>query len=206
MAARQFKVFCVITSGQVEETLHQQNESCWVESCDFVGEMARHDGALAAVVAKKEHISSFAALWERASPHLAHRLDELSSKGPSSWLTALPLNEHGLHLLKRDFWDGLPLRYNWPLYDTLPTYASGVPFTPAHAMWWQEGGFPTFCHNEVRDLVGYLLSKVCHSVAIEPQVAPLSGEVFSEASTNAADDARAGPCLCFSDLGSRRFF
>ena len=58
----------------------------------------------------------------------------------------------------------------------------------------QRLGFPTIHHNEVRDLVGYLLSEVCHNVAIEPQLAQLSGEVFSATSTNTADDARVDVC------------
>ena len=53
------------------------------------------------------------------------------------------------------------------------------------------GGFPTIRHNEVRDLVGELLTEVCHAVAVEPQLTPLSGEVFTAASANTADDARA---------------
>ena len=193
MAAEQFKVSCdnTCTSGQVEEILHQQDESWQAKSCNFVSEMAQCERASAAVVARKACVSSLAAMRERVSQHLAHGLEELSSKGSSSWLTALPLSKHGFHLSKQDFWDGLKLRYDWPLYDTLRTCTCGVPFTPAHAMCCQRGGFLTICHNEVRDLVGYLLSEVCHSVAIEPQLAPLSGEVFSVASTNTADDARA---------------
>ena len=61
----------------------------------------------------------------------------------------------------------------------------------AHAMYSQRGGFPTIHHNEVSDLVGYRLSEVCHSVVIEHKFTPLSGEVFSVASTNIADDAHA---------------
>ena len=38
---------------------------------------------------------------------------------------------------------------------------------------------PPYRHNALRDLVGNLLSEVCHNVAIEPQLAPLSGEVFT---------------------------
>ena len=65
--------------------------------------MARHDSATAAAMAKTARISSLTALQEWASPHMARRPEELSSKGPSSWLTALPLNEHGFHLSKQDF-------------------------------------------------------------------------------------------------------
>ena len=73
---------------------------------------------------------------------------------------------------------------------TCITCVSGVPFTSFHAMCCPRGGFPTTRHNEVRDLVGNQVSDVCNGVAIEPQLAPLSGEVFLAASTNTADDAR----------------
>ena len=131
MAAGQFKASCDITAGQEEEILHQQDASWNARSCDFVSEMARHERASVAAVAKTARISSLTALQERASPHLARRLEELFSKGPSSWLTALPLSKHGFHLSKQDFWDGLALRYDWPLFDTPLTCACGVPFKPA---------------------------------------------------------------------------
>ena len=45
------------------------------------------------------------------------------------------------------------------------------------------GGFPTIRHNEVRDILADLLTEVCSDVAVEPQLAPVSGEVFLAAST-----------------------
>ncbi|XP_065182324.1 fibrillin-3-like [Sycon ciliatum] len=99
--------------------------------------------------------------------------------------------EHGFHLSKQEFRDGLALRYDWPLLDVPTKCAFGVLFSTAHAMCCPRGGFPTIRHNEVRDMVGELLTEVCHAVAIEPQLAPLSGEVFTAASTNTAEDARA---------------
>ena len=36
--------------------------------------------------------------------------------------------------------------------------------------------------------------QACHNVAIEPQLAPLSSEVFSATSTNTADDGHANVC------------
>ena len=62
MAAGKLKVSCNITFGHVEEILHQQDESWQAKSYHIVSEMAWHERASAAVVAKKEHISSLAAL------------------------------------------------------------------------------------------------------------------------------------------------
>ena len=53
------------------------------------------------------------------------------------------------------------------------------------------GGYPTIRHNELRDIIGSLLSEVCHNVAIEPRLQPLTGEVFRSKTTTSAPEARA---------------
>ena len=53
------------------------------------------------------------------------------------------------------------------------------------------GGYPTVCHNELRDLVGSLLSEVCHDVAVEPLLQRLDGEVFTSKTTNTSQADRA---------------
>ena len=52
------------------------------------------------------------------------------------------------------------------------------------------GGFPTIWHNELRDVTASLLTEVCHNVAIEPQLQPLSGETLTLRSAITTDDAR----------------
>ena len=52
-------------------------------------------------------------------------------------------------------------------------------------------GFPTVRHNEIRDLIAELLTEVCHNVAVEPTLLPLSGEAFTGLSTNTSENARA---------------
>ena len=42
-------------------------------------------------------------------------------------------------------------------------------------------------HNEIRDTTTKLL---CHNVAIEPSLQPLSGEIFAHRSTIVGDEAR----------------
>ena len=42
-------------------------------------------------------------------------LNQLKEKGASSWLSALPLQEHGLVLNKSEFRDALAIRYNQKL-------------------------------------------------------------------------------------------
>ncbi len=53
-----------------------------------------------------------------------------------------------------------------------------------------KGGFPTIRHNELRDLTASLLTKVCHNVATEPRLQPLSGESLSYRSAITTDNAR----------------
>ena len=52
-------------------------------------------------------------------------------------------------------------------------------------------GFPTIRHSEVRDILADLLTKVCSDVAVEAQLAPVSGEVFLAVSANTANSAGA---------------
>ena len=53
------------------------------------------------------------------------------------------------------------------------------------------GGFPTIRHNELRDIIGNLLSEVCSNVAIEPSLQPLSGEVLLSRTTTTSQEARS---------------
>ncbi|CAH3191579.1 unnamed protein product, partial [Porites evermanni] len=48
-------------------------------------------------------------------------VQQTRDKGASSWLNAIPIEEHGLALNKREFRDSLCLRYNLPL-PNLPSY------------------------------------------------------------------------------------
>ena len=111
-------------------------------------------------------------------------------KGASAWLTSLPIDEHGFHLSKRQFWDSIRIRYGWPITNMPSTCACGKPFTVTHALSCHLGGFTSIRHNELRDLTGELLQQTCHDVRIEPPLEPLTGEKFELKSTNTADEAR----------------
>ena len=52
------------------------------------------------------------------------------------------------------------------------------------------GSFPTFRHNEVRDLTATLLTEVSHNVATEPTLQPIVVETFPYATANTTDNAR----------------
>ena len=83
---------------------------------------------------------------------LQKSLDLAAEKGASSWLTSLPIEEHGFTLHKGAFRDALALRYGWsPSH--IPSHCScGTSFTIEHSLSCPKGGFPILRHNEIRDL------------------------------------------------------
>ena len=138
-----------------------------------------------------EAVQRFNSVKSSGTGATSRMLERISTKGVSSWLTTLPLREHGFSLGKRDFRDAVALRYGWPIADIPVTCVCGQAFDVAHAMCCPRGGFPTLRHNEVRDILADLLTEVSPGVATEPLLQPLNGEQFQASSTIVADDARA---------------
>ena len=88
-------------------------------------------------------------------------VDLAKEKGSSTWLTALPLTDHGFTLHKSAFHDGMALRYGWT-QPNLPTKCEGgYGMSMEHALSCAKGGFPIVRHNEIRDLTADLLTEVC---------------------------------------------
>ena len=117
-------------------------------------------------------------------------LELTSEKRASSWLTCRPLRSHGFNLSKGEFRDPMCLRYNL-LPQRLPTFCQcGQAFSVTHALSCSLGGFPTLCHNEVRDITAGLIKQVAHQVTIEPHLQPLFGEHLRYSSANTKDQAR----------------
>jgi len=127
---------------------------------------------------------------ERLGEYDKRVLSEICEPGASSWLSVLPLREHGFVLNKGEFRDALALRYAWQLRNTPQTCVCGVDFSVNHALTCKRGGFTTLRHNEVRDLLAVELTQICSSVSTEPALLPVSGEVFLAESTNKKDGAR----------------
>ena len=100
------------------------------------------------------------------------------------------VEEHGFHLSKGDFRDALCMRYGWMLPNLPSKCVCGSAFNVDHAMVCSKGGFPTLRHNEIRDITADLLTEVCHDVAIEPMLQPLTGEKFQKKTANMSDEAR----------------
>ena len=113
-------------------------------------------------------------------------MDLGQEKGASSWLSAIPVQEHGFALHKGDFQDVFV--HNWhPTH--LPTKcACGCAFSVNHAMDCRTGEFPTRRHNEIRDITPEIMSDVCYNVMIEPQLHNLTGETFRRKTTKTEDN------------------
>lgn len=131
-------------------------------------------------------------LMKRAPPTLASSIKIARVKGASSWVTAVPSFEHGTILHKKEFSDALCLRYGWTPPDLPTVCACGSAFDVKHSLECQLGGFRTIQHNEVRDVLATCMREAGHlSVEVEPQLQPLSGEVFDFKSANKEEDARS---------------
>jgi len=113
-----------------------------------------------------------------------------SEKGASSWLSALPIDEHGFALHKGAFSDALCLRYGWRPPHLPSLCVCGAKFTVQHSLNCPRGGFPSIRHNEIHDITADLLNEVCHNVETEPCLQPITGEHLYYKSANREDGAR----------------
>ena len=77
-------------------------------------------------------------------------------KGSSSWLTVLPIEEHGFCLHKGAFVDALALRYGWAPAWTPTNCVCRAGFTLEHALSSPREDFPPIHHNEIRNLTATL--------------------------------------------------
>ena len=111
-------------------------------------------------------------------------------KGASTWLTTLPLTEHGFTLHKFAFHDALALWYGWVPAHLPSKCACGNNFSVEHALSCAKGGFPTIRRNEIRDITASLLTEVCTEVCVEPDLQPVAPDQLNRATANTQDGAR----------------
>ena len=91
-------------------------------------------------------------IYDAREPSSRRLLDCACEPVASTWLSALPVEEHGFCLSKSSFRDALSLRFGWQLPDLSSKCAYGKSFSVDHAMMCHKGGLPTLRHSEVRDL------------------------------------------------------
>jgi len=140
------------------------------------------------------------------SPDQLRTNDLAQLKGSSSWLTSIPLKEENLLLNKREFFDGISLRYRWPIKFLPTTCVCGIKFDIDHAMTCKKGGFISCRHNEIRDILAKMMDEVCRDVEIEPSLIPLTGENLKR-TANDSNEARLDfSARDFWNRGERAFF
>ena len=127
---------------------------------------------------------------ESLTPDLLQAVQQIRDKGASSWLNAIPIEEHGLPFNKQEFRDSLCLRYNLPLPNLSSYCACGEAFTVNHALTCKKGGFIAQRHDTIRDLLTSHINKVYRNVETEPLLQPLDNEVFILQSTVMSQEAR----------------
>ena len=153
--------------------------------------VAQHLAKTSVSRSKREVFSSKAeSIKANLSPSLKLAMTLASEKGASSWLTTLPLTEHGLTLHKGGFRDAIALRYGWQPTGVPTSCVCGSAFTVDHALSCPRGGFPTIRHNEVRDTLAGWMSEVCSGVSTEPHLQNLTGEHLGGKTAIRGDEAR----------------
>ena len=184
-AARERHSSIIVTSILCDHILSQDHEY----GCDIVAKQLE-----AKALVRQENnvrISTHAEeMYELLPVSLRRAVDLAKEKGSSTWLTALPLVEHGFALHKGAFHDALALRYGWTPSEIPSMCTCGSKFSVEHALSCAKGGFPSIRHNEIRNLTATLLTEVCHDVCIEPGLQPVSSEILTGASANRQDGAR----------------
>ena len=128
--------------------------------------------------------------YRQLPDRLKKAVDLAKVKGASTWLTVLPLTEHGFTLHKSAFHDALALRYGWTPSHLPSKCECGKSFNVEHALSCAKGGFPSLRHNEIRDITASLLTEVCSEVCVEPELQPVTSDQLNGASANSQDGAR----------------
>ena len=117
---------------------------------------------------------------KRSLPAKTNRAVEFSvEKGASSCLNVFPMKDMDFTLNKREFWDAVKLRYDWPIPECPSICVCGANFSVDHAMVCKRRGFVIQRNNELRDLEAELLEMVCSDVQIEPSQQPVTGETLN---------------------------
>ena len=118
--------------------------------------------------------------------NLLRSVNQSRDKGASSWLTAVPLVDHGLVLTEQEFRDSLRLKYNMPLSR----------LTKQECLWWEVCRLPCPItqKGKVRGAEArwctMVVGKVCTNVEVEPQLQPLDNERFNLRSAVTSPEAR----------------
>ena len=124
---------------------------------------------------KQLHDKSLA-IEENLNPATKRAVCQAKQKGASSWLTVLPIEEHGFKLTKNEFRDSILIRYNKELKGMPSKCPCGQKYDVRHAMNCKKGGFVIMRHNNVRDFEANLLRTIVNDVETEPSLQKIENE------------------------------
>ena len=111
-------------------------------------------------------------------------------KGASAWLNALPIEDMNFVLNKEEFRDALRMRYNINLENLPSNCPCGQKFDVTHALSCKKGGFVNERHDNIKNTLTSLLTKVCLDVESEPHLIPVTNELFVKKTANTSEEAR----------------
>ena len=183
-ADREYDASRSVTEGLANQILHQHQDFALYDQ-EAVSSIIKH-----LQCAKDLYLTQKLEQIKRCTenPSLVRCLDLSREKGSGSWLTALPLKDHGFCLNKQEFRDAICLRYGWQIPNTPPYCGCGVKNSVDHTLICAKGGYVAMRHNALRDLNADFQSEVCKDVTLEQSLLPLNDE---EVNGTAAD--RAAP-------------
>ena len=125
----------LISAPLVERVLRQEHQ---LADC----QIAQRDIKAKVCLDKRVKLKEDARKLQSQLPASLQRSMELSwEKGASTWLTALPIDEHGFALHKSAFRDALSLRYDWPFQNSPSHCSCSHHFSVEHALSCKTGGF-----------------------------------------------------------------
>ena len=125
-------------------------------------------------------------------PNLSYALKLEMEKSASSLLNALPVEKHGLWLIKSEFRDVFCIIYWWDFKNVSSTCACGSLFVLSHALHCLKSGYPIIRQSEIRDLFANLMKKFGHDVEVEPHLQPFNNEPFTSLSNSTCTEYEAG--------------
>ena len=138
---------------------------------------------------KLEEAKQAEELKMKQTTEMQRTLEQNSQPGASSWLSALPLQDHNFNLNKGEFHDSLCLRYNTKPKNLPTRCPCGSPFDVTHALNCHKGGFVNARHDNIKNLEAKMLQTVCNDVEVEPQLQPVTSGNYQR-SANTSDEAR----------------
>ena len=156
---------------------------------------ARQESLIKSLKTAKEHYLSEKAneiIQEVQDVNLKRNMLLNKEKGAGAWLTALPLQEHGFSLNKREFRDALCLRYSWNIPGMPHFCGCGQQNNVNHTLICKKGGYVSMRHNNLRDLNANLQREVCRDVVIEPHLLPVNNEEIQGSEGDRADISSRG--------------